>query len=195
MNLLTITGIAVALAMDAFAVSVAVGIQLKTIDFRQFFRLSFHFGLFQALMPIIGWSAGLSIRSLIEAWDHWVAFGLLAMVGGNMVREAFKKNDDDKPETRDATRGLTMVMLSIATSIDALAVGFSLSIINEPIIFPAIVIGIVALIFTIVGMNLGKVASESSKLKPYAEFLGGVVLLGIGLHILYEHRVLDLFFA
>lgn len=193
MNLLTISGIAVALAMDAFAVSIAVGIQLKSIHFRQFFRLSFHFGLFQALMPVIGWSAGLSIRAFIETWAHWIAFGLLAVIGGKMLKEAFNRNDHKETETKDATRGLTMVMLSIATSIDALAVGFSLSIINEPILFPAIVIGIVALVFTILGLSIGKTAAGSSKIKPYAEVLGGLVLLGIGLNILIKHKALDTF--
>ena len=194
MHILTIAGIAIALAMDAFAVSIAVGIQLKTIHFRQFFRLSFHFGLFQALMPIIGWSAGLSIRSFIESWAHWIAFGLLLLVGGKMLRDAFTGNHQDESEKKDATRGMTMVMLSVATSIDALAVGFSLSIINEPIIFPAVIIGFVALAFTIVGLNIGKIASGSSRIRPYAETLGGLVLLGIGLHILYEHKALSFLF-
>ncbi|MBU2647300.1 manganese efflux pump MntP family protein [bacterium] len=190
MHIFSIIGIAVALAMDAFAVSIAVGIQLKTTRFRQFFRLSFHFGLFQALMPIIGWSAGLTIRSLIAAFDHWIAFGLLALVGGNMLKEAFTAENPDREEKKDATKGMTMVMLSVATSIDALAVGFSLSIINEPIILPAVVIGLVALIFTIIGLNLGNFASNSSWVKPYAEILGGLVLFGIGLNILYEHHAL-----
>jgi len=194
MHILTIIGIAIALAMDAFAVSIAVGIQLKTIHFRQFFRLAFHFGLFQALMPIIGWSAGLSVRSYIEAYDHWIAFALLLLVGGNMLKEAFTGDNKSSDEKKDATKGATMVMLSVATSIDALAVGFSLSIINEPIIFPAIVIGIVALVFTIIGMNIGKLAAGSTRLKPYAEALGGLVLLGIGFNILYQHQALQVFF-
>jgi len=176
--------------MDAFAVAIAVGVQLKSIRFRQFFRLSFHFGLFQALMPVIGWSAGLSVRSLIESWDHWIAFGLLALIGGKMLKDAFSGKDETEQAVKDATRGMTMVLLSVATSIDALAVGFSLSIINEPILLPAAVIGIVALIFTVIGLHIGKLAAGSSRISPYAEFLGGLVLLAIGLNILYEHQAL-----
>ena len=125
MDFITLVGTAFALAMDAFAVSVASGITLKNITFRQTFRLSWHFGIFQALMPIIGWSAGISIRSYIEHFDHWIAFGLLLIVGGNMIREAFH-NEEEKKQKKDPTKGTTLVMLSVATSIDALAVGLSL---------------------------------------------------------------------
>lgn len=132
MNLYTIIGISVALAMDAFAVSIAAGVYLKDVSFRQFFRLSWHFGLFQALMPVIGWGAGLSIRHFIEKADHWVAFCLLTVVSISMVREAFGKEDEEKAR-RDPTKGSTLIVLSLATSIDALAVGFSLSILNTSI--------------------------------------------------------------
>ncbi|MCK5195152.1 MAG: manganese efflux pump, partial [Desulfobulbaceae bacterium] len=104
--------------MDAFAVSIATGVSLKDVSFRQTFRLSWHFGLFQAMMPVIGWSAGLSIRAYIEGYDHWVAFVLLAFVGINMIREAFQ-HDKGEEQKKDPTKGVTLVILSVATSIDA----------------------------------------------------------------------------
>jgi len=188
MPFLNIFAIAIALAMDAFAVSIAAGLSLKTVSFRQTFRLSWHFGLFQALMPIIGWSAGYLVRNYIEHYDHWVAFGLLAFVGGHMLKEAFGA-EDEKTKRKDPTRGLTMVMLSVAVSIDALAVGLSLAVLNVTIFLPALIIGIVALVTTVFGLHLGKKISEFSHLQMYAELVGGVVLIGIGIKILWEHDV------
>jgi putative Mn2+ efflux pump MntP len=188
LQLLNISAIAVALAMDAFAVAVATGVTIRCISFRQYFRLGWHFGLFQALMPIIGWSAGLTVRHAIEAYDHWIAFGLLAFVAGGMLREAF--GDDAKEcALKDPTRGITMVMLSVATSIDALAVGLSLSMIQVAIWTPAFVIGVVAALFTFTGMYIGKTIGSLGHLRRYAEVLGAVVLLAIGVNILYEHGV------
>ena len=178
--------------MDAFAVSIAAGVSLKHVNFRQTFRLSWHFGFFQALMPIIGWSAGLTVRPLIETYDHWVAFGLLAFVGVNMIWEAFQDNRT-KDKVIDPTKGLTLVMLSIATSIDALAVGLSMSLIRVSIWVPALIIGIVAGAFTIIGLQLGKKVGTISGLSRYAEALGGIVLLIIGLKILYDHGAIQLF--
>ncbi|MCF8069670.1 MAG: manganese efflux pump MntP family protein [Desulfobacterales bacterium] len=188
MSLISIIGIAVALAMDAFAVSIAAGVTLKKVSFRQGFRLAWHFGLFQAMMPVIGWGAGLSFRSFIESYDHWVAFCLLLFVGGKMIKEAFDQNGD-ATENKDPTKGMTMVILSIATSIDALALGLSLSILNISIWMPAVIIGIVAGLFTIAGMQLGKKIGTSSKLGCYADFAGGIILIGIGVKILHEHGV------
>jgi len=188
-----ILAIAVALAMDAFAVSIATGVNLKNVNSRQMFRLSWHFGLFQALMPIIGWGAGLSIRSYIEHYDHWIAFGLLAFVGVHMIKEAFQDGKDKKP-IKDYTKGMTLVMLSVATSIDALAVGFSLSLLKISIWMPALIIGIVAGTFTVIGMRIGERIGAANRLSLYAETIGGVVLIGIGLNILYEHGALSAFF-
>ena len=192
MELLNILAIAVALAMDAFAVSIASGVTLKSVSLRQTFRLAWHFGLFQAMMPVIGWSAGLTVRSHIEAYDHWVAFGLLALVAQGMLRSAFK-GDDDKENAKDPTKGMSMVMLSVATSIDALAVGLSLSMINVSIWTPALVIGLVAGAFTTVGMHLGKAIGSMAQLSRWAELTGGVVLLAIGVNILWEHGALNVF--
>ena len=188
-----IFALAVGLAMDAFAVAVATGVTLKTVSFRQTFRLSWHFGLFQALMPVIGWCAGLSVRFYIESYDHWIAFGLLAFVGVHMIKEAF---DHDKSEKRkkDHTKGITLVILSIATSIDALAVGFSLSLLGVSIWTPAIIIGIVAGIFTIIGLQIGEKIASAEQLGRYAETIGGGILIAIGLNILHEHGALSAFF-
>ena len=129
-----------------------------------------------------------TIRSYIEHFDHWIAFGLLLFVGGNMIREAFHK-EEEKKQKKDPTKGTTLVMLSVATSIDALAVGLSLSMVNISIWFPAFIIGIVATTFTGIGLHLGKKIGETSHLCSYAEVLGGIVLVGIGLKILSEHNV------
>lgn len=188
MTLLNILAIAVALAMDAFAVAIATGICLGTVHWRQNFRLAWHFGFFQAMMPVIGWAAGLTVRDLIARYDHWVAFGLLLFVAQGMLREALKK--DDACETvKDPTRGMTMVMLSVATSLDALAVGLSLSVVNVTIWIPAVVIGVVAGLFTTLGLHLGKYISKAALLRRVADGLGAAVLLLIGLNILREHGV------
>ncbi|MFZ5765788.1 MAG: manganese efflux pump MntP family protein [Thermodesulfobacteriota bacterium] len=183
MEPLTLAFIALALAMDAFAVSLAAGITLHPVSKRQLFRLGFHFGLFQGMMPIIGWLAGLTVQSFISTYDHWVAFGLLSFVGGKMIHEAF--HDGEKAEKTDPTRGLTMVMLSIATSIDALAVGLSLAVIGVTIWTPALVIALTASVLTVTGMLLGgRVGMIWGK---RVEVLGGLLLVAIGLKILIEH--------
>ena len=188
MPTLELIGIAVALAMDAFAVSVAAGVSLERVDFRRTFRLAWHFGFFQALMPVLGWLGGLTVRPLIEDYDHWLAFGLLAFVGGRMVVGAFR-SEDDRSQKSDPTRGLTLVVLSVATSIDALAVGLSLAVLKISIWFPALVIGLVAAAFTTAGLHLGRTVGRAVRLSSYAEFLGGTVLLAIGLNILKGHGV------
>ncbi len=189
--MVNIIAVAVALAMDAFAVSIAAGVTLQNVSLRQTFRLSWHFGLFQAMMPIIGWSAGLSIRYYIERYDHWIAFGLLAYVGGNMIRGAFKGADKKPEDKKDPTKGLSLVILSIATSIDALAVGFSISVLSISIWTPALVIGMVAGLFTILGLQIGKRIGSAARLSRYADLTGGIVLLAIGVNILHEHGVLS----
>jgi len=187
---LTILFIAIALAMDVFAVSVAAGVFLKRVDLRQTFRMAWHFGLFQAVMPVIGWSGGLTVRSYIERYDHWVAFILLAFVGLNMIREAFK-DEDEVDERKDPTKGIVLVILAVATSIDALAVGFTFSLLKISIWMPAVIIGIVSILFTILGLNIGKRLGELSRVSCFAEIAGGAVLILIGVKILYEHGVLN----
>ncbi len=175
--------IALALGMDAFSVALAVGAAWRRIAIRPLFRLSFHFGLFQLLMPIVGWQAGMTFAGIIEPYDHWLAFGLLALVGGKMIHEALRGQAREKPV--DLTRGLPLIVLAIATSIDALAVGLSLAFLNLKIIYPSLVIGLTAMIMTAIGFVAG--GRLGLLLGKKAELLGGMILLAIGLKILLEH--------
>lgn len=186
MDWITIIGIALALAMDAFAVALAAGAVVNPLTRRHLFRLGFHFGLFQALMPIAGWLVGMAVQKWIAAYDHWIAFGLLAVVGGRMILEAFDEEKDKA--SSDPTRGLTMVMLSVATSIDALAVGLSLAMLSVSVWLPAAVIGVVAGVLTVCGMLLGRRLGANWGRR--VEVCGGLVLCVIGVKILLEHTVL-----
>jgi putative Mn2+ efflux pump MntP len=186
MNWITIFGIALALAMDAFAVALAAGGVINPLTRRHLFRLGFHFGLFQALMPIAGWLVGMAVQQWISAYDHWIAFVLLAVVGGRMIQEAFDEKKDKSAS--DPTRGLTMVMLSVATSIDALAVGLSLAMLGVSVWLPAAVIGAVAGVLTVCGMLLGRRLGNNWGKR--VEICGGLVLCIIGLKILLEHTLL-----
>ena len=188
MSLSTILLIALALAVDAFAVALAAGISLPWVGKRHTFRLAWHFGLFQAGMNIIGWGAGLTVRSYIERFDHWLAFGLLTLVGGKMIVEAFTLEDEGRQE-RDPTRGRTLILLSIATSIDSLAVGLSFAVLKVSVWFPSLVIGLVATVLTAIGLHLGRVVGSASRLGQKVEIGGGLVLIAIGLHLLHEHGV------
>jgi manganese efflux pump family protein len=176
--------LAVALAMDAFAVAMVTGLTCKPLTSRHVFRLAFHFGLFQALMPILGWAAGTAVHDYISAFDHWVAFALLAFVGGKMAWGALHGEVEGNPSA-DPTAGWSLLVLSVATSIDALAVGLSLAIIGSPIIVPAIVIGLVAAAFTAAGMLLGRRIGAAWGKR--VELLGGLILIAIGVKIVLEH--------
>jgi putative Mn2+ efflux pump MntP len=179
---------AIALAMDALAVAIATSIHLKRVSLRQTFRLSWHFGLFQALMPIAGWLSGFGLEARLRKFDHWIAFVLLAAAGGKMIMEAVRHAGRGRRRS-DPTRGGSLVMLSVATSIDALAVGLSLSLLGVSIWWPAVLIGFTAAAFTVAGMHLGCLLSGSSRFDRYAEMFGGLVLIVIGLVILREHGV------
>ena len=180
MNWINILGVAIGLAMDALAVSIAAGIALERLTPRHVFRLSFHFGLFQFLMPVLGWLAGTTIASYISDYDHWVAFALLLLIGGRMIRDA---RSTQEPESRpDPTRGWTLVTLSIATSLDALAVGLSMAFMQVSIWAPSIVIGIVACALTAIGISFG--SRIGRRFGRWAEAFGGLVLIGIGTRIL-----------
>jgi manganese efflux pump family protein len=184
MGWLSLFALACALAMDAFAVAVVTGLVLNPMTKRHIFRLAFHFGLFQALMPTIGWAAGHAVHRHIEAYDHWAALGLLSLVGGKMVWGALK-GDEQRDSSSDPTSGWALVVLSVATSIDALAVGLTMALINTTIIVPALVIGLVAAMFTVLGMVFGR--RIGSIWGTRVEVLGGLILIGIGLKILIEH--------
>lgn len=170
--------------MDAFAVAIATGIVLGEVSGRQLFRLSWHFGLFQFLMPVVGWLAGVTVAERLSAWDHWLAFGLLLFIGGKMIRSGIRGGDADAG-TRDPTRGVSLVLLSVATSIDALAVGLSLGVLGVRIWYPAAVIGVVTCGLTAAGMRMGRVLGKA--VGNRMEVAGGLVLVAIGVKILVEH--------
>jgi putative Mn2+ efflux pump MntP len=183
---LTLLGIAVGLAMDAFAVAIATGIALGTVSGRQTFRLAFHFGLFQFLMPVVGYLAGMTVERYIAEYDHWLAFALLGYIGGKMVHEGFRREEEEENGGKDPTRGMSLVALSVATSIDALAVGVSLGVLhNEGIFYPGVVIGVVACTFTAAGLHLGK--RLGAVFGKRMEIVGGLVLVAIGVKILFDH--------
>lgn len=185
MTFWVVFGIALGLAMDAFAVAIATAVVLGRVSQRQTFRLAFHFGLFQFLMPVIGWLAGTTVEVYIRDYDHWVAFGLLAAVGGKAIWESLQKEEEEAGDSSDPTKGVSLIVLSIATSIDALAVGLSFSLLVESIWYPSVVIGLVAAGMTFLGLRLG--ARLGERFGKRMELAGGLVLLGIGIKILAEH--------
>ncbi|MBN1912019.1 MAG: manganese efflux pump [Pirellulales bacterium] len=179
----SLLAIAVALAMDAMAVSIAVGTRLVEITPRHVFRLAFHFGLFQAMMPVIGWTAGWSLAEVLARYDHWIAFCILAGVGLKMLDDAIR--DNKARLAADPTRGWSLVGLSVATSLDALAVGFSIALIGLSVWKPAVVIGLVAAAASTLGITLG--ARWRVAWGRWAEAAGGVILIGIGVSIVMSH--------
>ena len=183
MSLFEILLIAISMAMDAFAVCLGAGTQEQTAGRRPGFRLAFHFGLFQFLMPIFGWIAGTTIVSYISTFDHWVAFGLLAFVGIRMIRSGFDPNGEE--QKKDPSRGWTLVLLSIAVSIDALAIGFSLALVGVTIWYPAVVIGVVTGLISWLGIYLGNRLGQ--RFGKRMEIIGGIVLIIIGVRILLSH--------
>ena len=189
MNLLDIIFLAVALAMDCFAVSIVSGVLT-----RRDIRMAFLFGFFQAMMPLLGWLGISHFQSMIEAYDHWIAFGLLAFIGGKMVWESFH-GEDEEHQIFNPLKLRTQLLLAIATSIDALAVGISFACMGyhrlTQLTIPLFIIGIVSFLFSVLGYVLGARFGKSiaRKLKP--ELLGGIILVVIGAKILMTH-LLDL---
>jgi putative Mn2+ efflux pump MntP len=184
-NILLVLGLALALAMDAFAVSLGLGLSLRPASGGQTLRLALSFGFFQFLMPVLGWAAGETLIRLIEKFDHWVAFALLIAVGGKMIFESLKPEQGNESRRSDPTRGISLFVLSVATSLDSLAVGLSLAALRVAIVLPAVVIGVVAFSMTVLGMKLGPVVGRI--IGRRAELLGGVVLILIGIKILVDH--------
>lgn len=187
--------IAVALAMDAFAVSLATGIRLRCVSLAQTLRMAGFFGAFQFLMPVLGWLLGYRAQKRIEAYDHWLAFALLVFVGGKMLKEAWdnrgKGNEACQTEC-DPTLGGSIWLLAIATSLDAMAVGLSLALLNIDVWTPSVVIGVVCFILSAIGMHLGRLVCSIPGLDSLgnkANALGGLTLLAIGVKILHEHGV------
>lgn len=183
MSFISILVIAIGLSMDAFSVAISIGAVSRKVSFAPVLRLSASFGLFQFFMPLAGWLGGMTIADYIAGFDHWIAFVLLLYVGGKMIHESFQR--EEKVHSNDPTKGLTLLMLSVATSIDALAVGLSLAFLKMPILYPSIIIGIVTFIMTALGMlfgeKLGKIFGKR------VEVIGGIILIGIGIKILFDH--------
>lgn len=186
MNLISISLIAVGLAMDAFAVSLTTGIILKKNKgiLKNSLIIAAYFGFFQALMPLIGWFVGLQFKEYIEKLDHWIAFILLSFIGIKMIYEAIKKKYDQE-EAIDPLNKKTLLFLAIATSIDALIIGLSFALLEVSIISATLIIGIITFIICFIGVYLGKRFGQIFKGK--AELFGGAILIFIGFRILLEH--------
>lgn len=183
MTFIEIVLIAIGLAMDAFAVSICAGTNELTKGKRPTFRLSFHFGLFQFLMPIIGWFLGSSIQKYIEDYDHWLVLILLSYVGFKMLKSGFENDSDVKKG--DLSKGMNLVIVSIATSIDALAIGISLAMLKTGIWYPSIIIGLITAGLSVLGVQLGN--KLGTKFGKRMEILGGIILILIGIRILISH--------
>lgn len=173
--------VAIALGCDAFAVGMGVGTRFCSP--RQIFRLAFHFGLFQFLMPLLGWLLGVSIVGIASRWGPWVAFALLLFIGGRMIHESLRPETSHEAENcPDPTRGLNLVMLSLATSMDALGVGFSLGMLQQSLLYPAACIGVTACAMTWAAMVLGNRLSMAFGRRM--ETIGGLILIAIGIRLL-----------
>jgi manganese efflux pump family protein len=183
MNLAEILLIAFGLAMDAFAVCLGAGTTQHIKGPRPVFRLAFHFGLFQALMPILGWLVGSTINQWIAPVDHWIAFALLAFVGVRMIRSGL--DTEGESHATDPSRGATLIMLSVATSIDAFAVGLSLAVLGVDIILPSIIIGLVAGGMSLLGIFLGGRLGKTFGKRM--EVIGGLILIAIGVRVVISH--------
>ena len=184
MEFLTVFLIALGLAADCFVVALGGSISRRNLSFLQVGRVSLSFGVFQAVMPVLGWLAGLTVVNLVDDYDHWLALALLGFVGGKMVWESFRSKDG-RSESADITRGWLLVTLSVATSIDALAVGLTFAFIKVNVLAASLTIGTVAFLVTVIGFLLGKKAHRLMGRR--AEVIGGLILIGIGIKIVMEH--------
>ncbi len=185
--------LAVGLAMDCFAVSIASGIILKRVQWKPMLVMAFAFGLFQAIMPFIGWSCARTFSHLIESVDHWIAFGILSILGGRMIIESFK--DEDCRQTFNPASPKVVFTMAVATSIDALAVGVSFAFLGmksyTQIISPILIIGVVSFVLSLLGLIFGIQCGCGLARKLKAELWGGIILVAIGLKILVEHLILQ----
>jgi len=183
LGILALVLVAVGLAMDSFTVAICGGLQMHRVQFRMAVRIAFMFGLFQALMPVLGWLAGTRVIELVAEWDHWVAFGLLAAVGGKMIWEALR--GDPECQLVDPRDWRILAALSIATSIDALAVGLSFAVVRQPILTPALLTGVITFGLSLGGVYLGH--RFGSLIHQRAQLAGGILLILIGSRILVTH--------
>lgn len=182
MNIIEMILIGIGLAMDAFAVSICKGLSMKKMQWNKAVIIGLYFGIFQGVMPIIGYFLGSTFSGLVEKVDHWIAFGLLVIIGITMIVEALKKGEE---ELNDKTDFKTMIALAIATSIDALAVGVSSAMIDTNIFIEAIIICVITFALSFVGVKIGNVFGD--KWGKKAQFAGGCILILIGVKILLEH--------
>ncbi|MBQ5695468.1 MAG: manganese efflux pump, partial [Clostridium sp.] len=199
MNIVSIIFTAIALAMDAFAVSITKGMTLKSLSKGIAIKIALFFGVFQAAMPLIGWILGIGFQDHIKAIDHWVALILLSILGGKMIYEFYKGRKEEKDEVNDAEIEVSTTLesdkdelsnkelttLAIATSIDALAVGISFAFLDVNIILSSLIIGVITFIICFIGVIAGK--KIGGLFKDYAELIGGIILIIIGINIFNEH--------
>ncbi len=185
MDFFLVVPVALALAMDAFAVSIGLSVSPGGLKRDQRWRLAVFFGFFQFLMPVIGWLAGREFLETMRDVDHWVAFGLLLLIGGKMVADSLRSGGAAKKISGDPTRGVTLILLAVATSIDAFAVGMSFAALQQKIWHPSIIIGSVAFVMTFIGTRIGPVLGKMAGRR--AELIGGLILIFIGIKILTEH--------
>ena len=183
MSIIEIDIIGVGLAMDAFAVSICKGLAMRRMNYKKAIIIAAFFGVFQALMPALGYVLGTTFANKIAAIDHWIAFILLALIGANMIKEALSSDDDECQD--DSLRLGDLIMLSIATSIDALAVGITFAFFNVSLLLSVSMIGIITFIICVIGVKVGNVFGE--KYKSKAELAGGLILIVMGAKILIDH--------
>ena len=187
MGILDIILLAVGVSMDAFAVSIAKGLAARRLCGRHYCSVALWFGGFQALMPLVGYYVGVHFASVVKSYDHWIAFALLALIGAKMLYDTFTDGDDEEESESCDFRFKTMLLLAIATSIDALAVGVSLAFLEVNIWLAIALIGITTALFSAGGLHLGKLFG--ARYQRTAEITGGVALVAIGVKILVEHLV------
>lgn len=182
MGIIEVFSIGIGLAMDAFAVSICKGLSMKKMNWNRAFIIGTYFGLFQALMPILGYSLGIYFEELVTKIDHWIAFCFLGFIGINMIKESFSKENRNINDSIDLK---SMIVLALATSIDAMAVGITFAFLNVNIVFSSIIIGSVTLLISVIGVKIGK--KFGNRFEQKSEILGGVILIIIGLKILLNH--------
>lgn len=196
MTFFTLIGIAVGLSFDAFTVALTNGTVIKALRIKHGFAMALAFGSFQFIMPVIGWAGGAAFSAYIEAIDHWIAFGLLAFVGGKMIvnslpfkkraeRNSLRDKSGDGCPKNDCRNPKTLLLLAVATSIDALAVGVGFAVMHTAVFFPALCIGTVTFALSLAGYFIGKTAG--AKITIDLEIIGGIILIGMGIKILIEH--------
>ena len=182
MGIIEIVLIGLSLAMDAFAVSICKGLSMKKMNWKSAIIISLYFGIFQAFMPVVGYFLGSTFESYVTNIDHWIAFILLSLIGGNMIKESFDSEDKKKNDKIDFK---TMIVLAIATSIDALAIGITFAFFEVNLLLSISIIGIITFLLSIIGVKIGNKFGD--KYQNKAEFVGGLILVLLGIKILLEH--------